>query len=335
MLIPVRIGVPSIALSVEDPTVSLPSMAGVVPTVTAVNGYDSGSIQLDSLRTAMDVATNYQFMVGLVGHASNRKGGYTVTRCSEATGIAQLSANQAFKISIPSGSLPNLYDRAVCAVVFSRKGSSSLWKLQDFAYIESGVDLVTVVGTDPLANADAFDVAVLQSTTSDPVLGLRDPIGVLDYNITLTQGGVVVNREVTSFNVDADQIPAFPISTARAANIQFNTLANGIKEVTKAVGGEYYQVAHGASSLEIARATIATAFAVLRGNRRIKLVMPNDSGKAGEIRVYIGNLFISPVAISESWQKAATTPIPFQLSTAPQDNLLFNNFTELSYRRNT
>lgn len=335
MIIPVRIGVPTIQLSVEDPTVVLPSCLAVVPGVCAEAMDD---MLINDLRTPMDLNTNYQFMVALVGHSPARKGGYEVTPASQGSGIVQLTlATQAVRINIPSATMSALTyaDRAVCAIVFSKKGGSSLWKVHDFAYIEPGADFNFVTASDPMPAADAFDIATLRSLTADDVLGpSRAPIGVKDKTVRLTQGGVTVGREVSTVNVDSDQAPAFGIATSRAANITFASLANGIKEVIEASGGEFYKVTlPNASVLEIAQKTIMTAFAVMRGNRRIKLQMPNEAGKAGELRVYIGNLFISQSAITENWQKAATTPIQFVLSTAPQDSLLTNQFVELIYRR--
>ena len=332
-LVPIRIGVPVVQLSVDDPTV-LPSMLAVQPTASAM----APAVLLNaSVKSQLTLNVNYQFILGLVGRAANGRGGYSVGVCSLPTTAVQVTAaNQGIALNITSANLPANYDKSICMAVFGKRGASSTYQLFEFAYIDPGIEFNHMVLCDALQSAPAFAATTLQTATLDPTLGPLDraPLGVGYQSIAITTGGVQLNRDVSSVNVAPDNGPDYTLATSRSASIQFNSLANGIQEVVKAATGTYAQFpGFSGGTIEVAQQTILTAQAVLKGNRAIKLLMPVDNTGIGETRLYIGNLTLSQTAINENWQKAATTPIQFKLDTAAQDNLITSQFSEIIYRK--
>jgi hypothetical protein len=182
--------------------------------------------------------------------------------------------------------------------------------------------------------ATGFSTALLQSASSDPQLGGRVADGNTDEILSLTQGGVQITRDVADVTVPPDQSPDYKVATARGAGLVFKGLANGMQDFVKAVAANFIEyTGDNGSDIQESDQTLLTAIAVLFGNRFISMQMPQDSAGVSETRTYIGNLTVNQTQITENWTKTATTPVEFNLQTAPQDYLLISQNSELIYRR--
>lgn len=326
----IRIGVPVVKLSVQNST-AVPSLSTLVFDCSAVTPTDS--LQA-SIRNPLAAATNYQVMLALLGiDATN--GGYTINYASPGSGILTVTAGQAIKVHVTNGNWPANFDQATACAVFLKKGSVSTWTLADLAYIDTSSDFNFAIMADAAPGSPSgFTTALLQSTTTDATLGSRAPVGVTYATLGPTTGGVQISRDVSSVTVSPDNAPDYTIKTSQAANISFQTLPNGVKDVVRAAGG-IYATFTGDSSAVITQSlqTLLTATAVLKGNKSLILNMPVDSTGVSETRLYLGNLTTNQNAFTENWQRSATTPIQYNLVTAPQDSLLNSMFCEVIYKR--
>lgn len=327
---PQTIGVPFVFLSTDN-SVAVPNLTTLVFDCSAVTPTD---LLVSDIRSPLALTTNYQVMITLMGRDGVNKG-YTQGQASPGSGILQVTAGQGIKVHVANANWPVGFDSAVCAVLYLKKGSSANWAQADFAFIDVNNDFNFLISSDAAPSAPVFAQSLLQSVTTDASLGSRLPLGIAYAQLGPTTGGVTINRDVTTVTVPPDNAPDYQVSTARAAGLQFQTLPNGIKDVIRAIGGNYSQFTGDlASTITLGNLTSITAQALFRGNRSIKLTMPVDASGQSEIKVFLGNLTTTQAAVPESRTKTAVAPIQYNLSTAPQDSLLNGMASEISYKRN-
>jgi len=332
-LITTRIGVPFVGIGVPNPDVTLPSLATLV--------FDASSItpikyRNTSIQNQLSPGT-YQVILALDGYDNvNNDRGLTVTQSSPGSGLITITKGQAIKIHVaatawPGGSPP----QTKCVAIFLKSTNSANWTLAKHAYIDPNNDFNTTISVNPMQGAaTGFSTALLQSASSDPQLGGRVADGNTDEILSLTQGGVQITRDVADVTVPPDQSPDYKVATARGAGLVFKGLANGMQDFVKAVAANFIEyTGDNGSDIQESDQTLLTAIAVLFGNRFISMQMPQDSAGVSETRTYIGNLTVNQTQITENWTKTATTPVEFNLQTAPQDYLLISQNSELIYRR--
>lgn len=320
-----RIGVAGVSLSVNDST-ALPSLVTLAVSASAVTPDD---LLLNDVNQSLLTSTNYQVIVGLIGRDTTN-GGYTVGYCSPGTGVLTVTSGQAILIKVANAAWPANYNKAICAAIFIKEGTSD-FKLSEFAYIDTSVDFKHLVKARPITGVSEFTSTLLQSTTVDTVLGSRAPLGVTYRTLSPTIGGVTVTRDVASVTVSPDTSTDFTITTARTASIAFQLLPNAIKDVIAGNAGVYAAYTDGGLNIKEAQMSLNTAKALVTGNKPFKLVLPPDALGVSEVRLYLGLLTQNQQGNTETWSRDNTTPIGYNYSTASLDKLTQNVHTEIVY----
>lgn len=320
-----RIGVPQIFLSV-DSAVTVPSLSSLTFTASAVTP-DEGLL-LNDLNQPLLATDTYQVVLGLVGRDSS--GGYTVGQCSANSGTLTVASGQAIQVSVSNANWPANFNYATAAVVFLKTNSGN-FQLAQFAYVDPSDNFVTFIKAKPLRVSATFTQALLQSTTTDPILGSRVPLGVTYAEITPTTGTFNFRRPVSNVTVSPNTSADFQIATTRSVGVEFQSLVNDVKAFVQAAAGNYIKYTSGGSTYQEAHQALNTASAILKGNKPIQIFMPADSTGAQEVRLLIGTLTVNQIELTEAWSKTATTPVSFRFDPAALDKLIINVHTEINY----
>lgn len=320
---PQRIGVPTIELSL-DSTTSVPSLASLTFAASAITPTDS--LYNDSTPSLL-TSEDYQVCIALVGRDTTN-GGYTINAASPGSGIVNITTGQVIEITVDEANWPANYEVAVAAAVFLKVGSGS-FQLAQFAYIPDGEDFSTVIKAKPIRTAPRFTFALLNSTTTDLILGDRAPLGVTYEEITPTTDTFNIVRRVDTVTVSPNNAPDYTIATTRAVSVQFQALSNDIKTIVRAAGGNYVQYSSGGLIHREAHSSKNTAQAIVRGNKPIRLTFPADEFGAGEVMLLVGQLAVNQVEFTEAWSKTATTPISFTFDAVATDRLTNSIDTEI------
>jgi hypothetical protein len=324
---PIRIGVPQVQLAV-DSSIALPSLSTLVFTASGHTLTDS---LLNDINSNLSASDTYQVIVGLVGRDATNKG-YTVGHCSPSSGNLVISAGQGIKVSVLNSNWPANYDKAVCAALFLKINNAD-FQLAGFAFIDDQDDFSHVIPVKPLRAAPKFSSALLQSTTSNDILGDRAPLGFTYETLEPTTDAVTFTRSVSNVTVPINSGPDFSITTTRATTVNFQVLLNDIKTFVKSVGGNYVKYSDGADVVQEAQQDLLTAVTILRGNRPFKVTMPPDSNGLQEIRLFIGLLTVNQQELTENWTKTAVTPVTFNFQPAALDKLITNQHAQIVYLR--
>jgi hypothetical protein len=324
-----RVGVASVSVFIDDPTV-VASAATLVYTASATATTDS---LFNDVKTALDTTATYQVIVGLVGRDAVNKG-YTVGYCSPGSGIVSVSAGQGILVNVPNANWPAGFQKAACAAIFLKKNNGN-FILADFAYIDPSNDFNHMIMADALPIAANFTSTVLQSTTVDPILGSRAPLGFAAVVLSPTTGGVQVSRGADLTTLSPDTSTDFQRATTRSTSISFGLLSNDIKDIIRGWAGIYSSYTSGGKSIEEAQMSLLIATGLVVGNRPFQLTMPLNSSGKQEIRLYLAKQGVNNTPWVEDWQKAQQTPVRIQYDDIAEDALFLNCHTELVYRKNT
>jgi hypothetical protein len=316
-------------VSIYQPiTTSLPSASGVGFTVTTMA--PTVSIPND-IRGPLISGTAYQVIWAFLGHDSVNNG-YTVTAGSSASGAVTPSTGQGLLVNIPVGNFPAGSSNTPAIAIFTKAGNGN-YNLNEFAYYNanSGYDFNHFLGYSPLFSAPGnFTASLLQSASSDPVLGSRSAVGWSKSTLSPTTGGVRVTREVTQVTVRPDTSADFPIATTRTAEITFQLLPNDIINVVEGNAGTYVQyTASNGFIYEEAQMSINTASALITGNNPMVLLMPPDNSGTQAVRLYLGQLLQNQTQNVENWTKTDTAPIGYTYSAVAIDTLTVSMPTEI------
>ena len=325
-----RVGSATVALSVDDST-SIPSCASLTFTASAATPTD---LLLNDINTALPTSTNMQVIVGLVGRDSTN-GGYTVSRTSVSSGNLTVTSGQGILVTVVNANWPANFDKAICAAIFLKIGSSDFY-LADLAYIDTSTDFKHMIMARPVQGAQQFTSALLQSTTTDTVLGDRAGLGVTYRNLTpKTSEGLTITRNTSTVNISPDTGPDFTLTTARSVTLSFQLLANDLRDIVAGNSGLYSQYSSGGLNIKESQMSLQTASAKVTGNRPIKVVLPPDNQGIQETRLYLGQLTQNQEGNTETWGRDAFAAIGYTFSAVPTDALLDNVHTEISYRSST
>jgi hypothetical protein len=322
------IGVPQIFLSV-DSAVGVPAVSSLTFTASGVTPDD---LLINDTQSALSTSDTYQVIVGLVGR--DPKGGYTVGYCSPSSGNLTITAGQVIKVSVLNANWPANFNYATAAVIFLKTNAGN-FQLCQFSYIDPSDDFITFIPTKPLRAAPSFTSALLQSTTSDPILGSRSGLGVTYLEITPTTGTFTFRNPVSNVTVSPNNAGDFQIATNRSVGVEFQSLSNDLKAFVQSAAGNYVSYTTGGSTYKEARRALNTAQAILRGNKPIQVFMPPDPTGAQEVRLLVGQLTVNQTELTEAWSKTATTPVTFRFDAASLDRLINNMHTEISYLKTT
>jgi len=323
----IRIGVPQIFLSYNS-SVAVPSLSTLVFGVSSITPTDS---LLNDINQPLSTSDTYKVMIGLVGRDATN-GGYTVSYCSPESSSQTITSNgQGLYIRVANAAWPANFDTAVCAVIFL-KINSAQYQLAEFAYIDPTGDFNHTIMVKPLRVAPRFQTALLQSTTSDQILGNRTPLGISLAEITPTTGEFNFRRPVTNVTVSPNNAPDFQVATSRASGISFQALLNDIKTFVSAAAGIYVTYTdYLGGTVQEAQLSLQTAQAILRENRAVQVFLPPDHNGNQEVRLLVGLLTFNQQELNEAWSKNATTPVNFVFDAASLDRLIPNTHTEIQY----
>jgi hypothetical protein len=324
----VRIGILKVELGVPTEN-NVPSAVTITPTVCAITPADK---LFNDINPELSTSDTYQFIIGFVGE-DRTTGGYTVNHCSQGSGIASITAGQSLRLSVLNASMPSFYDEAVGMAVFIRTNSATRYQLHSIAYIDPDGDFNKLIMHKPLRSAPTFLASLLQSSTADDVLGDRDGFGFEFEEIRLTTNEMVELYSVTTVSVSPNNGPDFNIRTTVASGLQFESLGNAVKEFVRAVGGYYaeYAAVNGTDTIQESEMSIATAQAILRGNRPVRVTYPPDGQGNQEVAIYLGLLTFNQTELRAAWSKSATTPVTLNFETAILDRLLVGQHAKISY----
>jgi hypothetical protein len=326
----VRIGVPQVFLSVDTEN-AVPDLTTLVYSACDSSTDITDHLNNDANQPLLTTDT-YQVMLGLVG-VDRTNGGYTVNRCSPGSGLITLAASgRGIKVKVLNSAWPTFYDEAICAAIFL-KTNAAKFQLAKFAFIDDAADFTTMLIAKPLRVAPKFATALLQSTTTDSILGNRLGKGVNYEEITPTTGNFDFRRPTSTVSVSPNNAPDFTVSVGRGTGISFQTLVNDIKTFVRAAAGIYVKYTDGTDIVEEASMSLNTAQAIIRGNRSVKVFLAPDNNGNQEIRLLIGMLTFNQEELTESWSKSATTPVTFTFNPASLDKLITNQHVEIDYLR--
>lgn len=325
-----RLGVSTVSLSQSDPTTSLPSLAALTISASAIT---PTTLLLNDVKNKLDTSATYQVMIGLMGE-DQTNAGYTIGYCSQGSGIVSITSGQAIQVKVSNASWPANFSKAAAVAIFLKINSAD-WQLAEFAYLDDQNDFSHVIVAKPLIDAPKFTTAVLRSTTADTTLGDRAPTGYTYVSLSPTTGGVTVNRETTTITVSPDTSSDFTLTSSRTATINFQLLANDVADVVRGNAGNYVEYTDSGATFKEAQMSLNVAIARVLGNKPIKLLLPPDSRGRQETRLYLGQLTTNQSANTEAWTKTATTPIGFTFSAVPIDRLVQSQHTEITYIRST
>src|SRR5581483_1599417 len=179
-VVPLRIGVPQVFISVNDPATNVPSLLTLSGfAVSSITPSPATNFIINDVKTPVSLNTNYQFMLALLC-VDNVNKGYTFNAASPGSGVAQVTtAGNGFRLYVPNANWPANYGGAIAVCVFVKKGSASVWTLSELAYLDTSADFEHVVLCDAFPGAPTFTTALLQSSTTDTVAGSRTGIGIL------------------------------------------------------------------------------------------------------------------------------------------------------------
>jgi hypothetical protein len=326
-----RIGVAGTTIFKTNTTV-LPAASGVGFTVSAIT--PTTPYTLNDIKKPLDTGVNYQVILAFLG-SDTVNGGYTITVGSSASPPTTVSTGQGLYVRVPAANLPNAASNTPAIACFLKAGNGN-YTLAEFAYlnVNSGADFDHVIFAKPLTSAPGnFTAALLQSASSDAVLGSRSTVGWDQSTLQPTTGGVTVTRSVTQVSVSPDNSADFNIVTTRTAEISFQLLANDILDVVQGNAGDFIQyTATSGKSIQESQMSLNTAAALIAGNNPMTLLMPPDSQNNQEIRLYLGQLLQNQTQNTEAWTKSATTPISYTYSAVSIDKLIISEHTEISFK---
>lgn len=322
-----RIGAARVLLSVDDSTTSVPSLATLTFSASAVTPTD---LILNDVKGSLDTTATYQVIVALVGKDLSNKG-YTIGVSSPSSGSLSITTGQGILVSVTNVNWPANFNKAICAAIFLKKNNGD-FQLAEFAYIDPSNDFKHMIVAEPLLTAPSFTSTLLQSSTTDDTLGDRAPKGVTYVSLAPTTGGIQVNRRVDTVTVSPDNSADFQIATTRSTEITFQLLPNDVKDIIRASAGNYAKYTSGGRTIEEAQMSLQTAVALVTGNNPIKLLLPPDKNGKQEIRLYLGTIRQNQTAWTEPWTKTAVTPPSFTFSTVAQDALVIDEHIEIVFK---
>lgn len=330
----IRIGILDIELPVQSEN-TVPSALSITPTVSDIDLGPTTKLNND-INPPLNTADTYQFVIGFVGE-DRVNGGYTVGFCSQGSGIVSIAeADNGIRISVPNASLPTYYDEAVCMAVFVKINSASKYQLCKLAYIDPEGDFNTIITHKPLRSAPKFNLSLLQSTDdTDETLGSRVGYGFTFEKIEPTTQEITERYAVTTVPVSPNNGPDFNVRTTVASGLEFNLLLNDIKNFVQAAGGHWakYNDAAGDYLIEEGEFSLATAQAVLRGNRPVKVNYPPDGLGNAEVGLFLGLLSFNQQELTAAWSKSGTTPVRFVFEAAILDKLVTSQHAKVSYKK--
>lgn len=323
-----RIGVLNVQLPVDQPTIAIPGLSSVTPTVAAITPDD---LFLNDVNNPLSTTDTYTICVGLLCQDSVNKG-YTVTQVSQTATPATIATGQVLKVSMLASGLPTYWDQAVALAIFMKTNSASTYQLQGFGYIDtSAATLNYIVDCKPLRAVPTFTLALLQSTTSDATLGSRTGFGTTYETLNPTTGDTTENMPTVQVPVSPNTGADFNIRTTVSNGFSFQLLSNDLKNFVRAIGGNYVAYTSGGVAYKQAHTALNTAQAVIRGNKPMKLNFPPDSTGFAETKLLIGNLTFNQQELTAAWSKSAPTPISFVFQPAALDTLINSNHTSISH----
>ena len=330
----VRIGILDLELPVQSQNL-VPSALSITPSVSDIP-LVNGSSKIDNdINPRLSTADTYQFVVGFVGE-DRVNGGYTVGVCSQGTGVATIADNaNGMRISIPNGSLPAFYDEAVCMAVFVKINASSKYQLCKLSFIDPEGDFNTIITHKPLRSAPKFNLSTLQTNVStDATLGSRVGYGFTFEQIEPTTQEITERYQVTTVPVSPNTGPDFNIRTSVASGLEFKLLLNDIKDFVNAVGGYWakYNDVSGLNEIEEGMYSLATAQAIFRGNRPVRVTYPPDGLGNAEVALFLGLLTFNQTELTAAWSKSADTPVNFVFESAILDRLINSQHAKVSYK---
>lgn len=330
----VRIGILDLELPVQSDNL-VPSALSITPTVSDIPLVSGLSKTDNDINPPLSTSDTYQFVIGFVGE-DRTNGGYTVAVCSRGSGIATIAAaSNGLRISVLNGSLPTFYDEAVAMAVFVKINGSSKYQLCKLAYIDPDGDFNTIITHKPLLSAPKFDLSLLQAATVDPTLGSRVGNGFTFQTATPTTQEITERYQVTTVSVSPNTGPDFNIRTSVASGLEFKLLLNDIKNFVDAVGGYWakYNDVSGLNEIEEGMYSLATAQAIFRGNRPVRVTYPPDGLGNAEIALFLGLLTFNQTELTAAWSKSADTPVNFVFESAILDGLINSQHAKVSYKK--
>lgn len=323
-----RLGVPTVEISSPN-GFTVPSLHSVTPTITALTNTQFTYLNND-VRQQLP-AGDYNVLVGFVGQ-DLVNGGYTVANTTSVPESAvTVASGGAINVNIAAGDLPTHFDSSSFAMLFINPAASSLYYPCDLAYVDpSGVDFNFLITNLPMPGVVGFTSTLLDSATTNSILGSRSPGGV-SYAPMPTTGGVDIVRDVVNIPIAPDISANINVASVRSPSVRFQALANDMETFVNAVAGIYKAWTVNGYVYKQASMSLATALGIVRNNATLKLIMPPNNNGQFETRLYAGLLTFNQIQITEAWRKDAYTPVQFQFDTAIIDKLLINQHAEIVY----
>ena len=324
-----RAGPPTILYPVLN-TTALPSLVTITPTASALTLVTETN---NSLQTPLSQGVAYTFILALVGK-DNTTDGYSVDQGSQATASVTLTGLQnAIQIKVPLASWPANYQYAQFVGVFMAAGAGNYQFCKAVPIVQNvdtANDFYTIVTMQPLSAATTFTAALLQSTTNPTNirdLGDRNPTGVTWTALSPTTQDIVITFEAgAKVTFSPNNSADFSAITARPMSVAFQTELNDQNSQVQATAGDYWSgVTADGHTITEASFAINTAQVVVKGNRALMIVMPQDPNTGiGETVLFCSLQLQNQEEVALAWSKSNQTPVSFKFQPAPVD-ALFNN----------
>ncbi len=322
-------GVSQVNVSVDVDT-PVPSLAAAVATWDET---DYTALRINSPERPLVAAEPLVMYAAVVARDSVRRG-YTVGASTIASASLTPAAEQGvlFHISRTNmNALAGIDDMVAMAFFMSVNGAKP--RICGFQYIPTdGSDLYHMIYSKPLTRAQQFtETATVHDLTvanANKYLGSRLGVGVNWEPLTPTTGGVRLIHKFDRVPYRPDDAPDAEFRTTQGTDLEFSVISGANEFITQAVGGNFVSFDTGAGltlqSHEQVATDLYTAMAFVKGNRALRIDMPQSSTGKETTRLMLGNVDFNVVDITEDTSKTDMYRLDFKLQAIAQDYLTKN-----------
>jgi hypothetical protein len=313
------LGVGTIYVQEDTTSGSLPSLAAA--TIGAAALTPTRFVRSSNLRP---VGGNGTYKVAVASFGIDRvNGGYTFGIASAVSSGVTPTAGQGINVRIASSEYAALtnVDLAVGFAIFLQKGSASP-QLLNIGIVDTSQDFSFLVMTEANPAAAKVSTANLAAATVTTQDGSRAPGGV-NFVKHRTSGGVRRRHRATTVPYTPDDSVDSTLTTARAVDLEFNVLSDGLDDLMLAQGGDFVIYTDTNSQVvSQGAADLYTTTCNISGNKAIKYDMANRTDGSHITCLHIGNVVNNQQEWTEERRKNEASTIPYLLSATSIDRLL-------------
>ena len=307
-------------------------IATPVPSFAAVTGLSwaavpTNTLVLNSPEHPLLLADTYTCYAAAVSRDLKNKG-YTIGIATPVSGALTLTnATDGLLFHIPATSVASTGLEDMVAVAFFLSVNGSKPRIAGFQYIPTdGSDMYHLICSKPITRAQNFAPATLTAATDDPYLGSRDGAGVGWLAMTPTSGGVRLMHKYDRVPYRPDDAPDAEFRTTQGTDLEFNVISGSNQFINQAIGGNFvsFNTTYDTFTHEQVSTDLYTALAFVKGNRAIRIDMPQSSTGKQTTRIMLGNVDFNVVDITEDTSKTDMYRLDFRLQAVAQDYLCKN-----------